>query len=158
MSTLVSGSQKSYIRAGESLFSPDGTVRLTLQPDGDLVLTPVQHVWSAGVTTARPGKAIIFEDGNFALTDRDNGTYWETMTRNVIKPPQPDEDKGHYRFTIMNDGNLVVSDLTDPTNLALLAGEVMWQWGTALQWAFRDESMKTQPEEDAVDDANAPGA
>ncbi|PNH01885.1 hypothetical protein TSOC_012189 [Tetrabaena socialis] len=132
--------------------------RFAVQNDRTLAIYDHRNVWAAGVTSTRPGKAIIFEDGNFALTDSDNGTYWETMTRNVIRPPQPDQDKGHYRFTVMNDGNLVVSDLTDPTNLALSSGEVMWQSGTALRWAFRDESMKTQPEKDMVDDATAPGA
>jgi hypothetical protein len=61
-----------------------------MQGDGNLVIYSAatnKPVWSAGVVSANPGKAIIQGDGNLVLYDAANVAYWASNTDNKGAAP-----------------------------------------------------------------------
>lgn len=97
---------------GDSIWSPNG-VRLTMQPDGNLVLySPPpgeQPIWNSG-TAGRTNvwDAVLQDDGNFVVYDVDNKPLWAA-------------DKfrdGGCTLVCQDDGNLV--------NYSKIDGNVIW--------------------------------
>lgn len=78
-----------WVRAGEAVFSGstarscDGRTHLTLQTDGNLVLTfgPTnQLLWSAGTAGQPSALALMQSDGNFVLYGTSGQVLWSTNT------------------------------------------------------------------------------
>jgi hypothetical protein len=72
------------LASGQSLTSPDGRFRLTMQPDGDLALValadPSTVLWHTG-TTAHPGARLVMQSaGNLVLVDPQGLLLWNTGT------------------------------------------------------------------------------
>jgi hypothetical protein len=115
------------LNGGESMFSPLGGFRLTMQGDGNLVLyaiddmklpadtlrvmsgTPdvlklyTKPIWSTGTHVPEKRKSrgsycVMEEDGNFAVYDQDHHPVFETATRG---------HPGSF-LRLQSDGNLVV--------------------------------------------------
>jgi hypothetical protein len=89
--TLKQGQQ---LNVGDTLTSPSGRFRLTLQPDRNLVLydgTNPLRAWGPGGAE----KAVLQTDGNFVLYRSDGSVAWASDVR------------GH-RLVMQDDGNLVL--------------------------------------------------
>jgi hypothetical protein len=72
------------LTSGQSLTSPDGRFRLTVQPDGDLVLValadPSTVVWHTA-TSGHPGARLVMQSaGNLVLVDPQGLLLWNTGT------------------------------------------------------------------------------
>ena len=72
------------LASGQSLTSPDGQYRLTVQPDGDLALValadPTTVLWHTA-TTGHPGARLVMQDlGNLVLVDPQGLLLWNTGT------------------------------------------------------------------------------
>jgi hypothetical protein len=72
------------LASGQSLTSPDGRYRLTVQPDGDLALValadPTTVVWHTA-TTGHPGARLVMQGaGNLVLVDPQGLLLWNTGT------------------------------------------------------------------------------
>ena len=72
------------LASGQSLTSPDGRYRLTVQPDGDLALValadPSTVVWDTA-TTGHPGARLVMQRaGNLVLVDPQGLLLWNTGT------------------------------------------------------------------------------
>jgi hypothetical protein len=105
-SSLAAGAT---LQPGESLTSPSGTYRLSMQPDGNLVLSNVSCVpgspncpyalWALG-TSGQPGNRLTMQrDGNLVVYSATGRAVWATRTNgtgsaNVLK--------------VQDDTNLVV--------------------------------------------------
>lgn len=96
-----------WVRAGEAVFpgatarSCDGRTHLTLQPDGNLVVTfgPTnQLLWSAGTAGQPSALALMQADGNFVLYGTSGQVLWSTTTAG---------NPGAI-LAIQDDGNLVL--------------------------------------------------
>lgn len=85
---------------GESLESPDGSWKLVLQIDGNLVqLANNEPRWSSNTNGVRNIWDVVMQgDGNLCIRDAHNTPVWATKT---------DGNKGSS-FVVQNDGNLVV--------------------------------------------------
>jgi hypothetical protein len=73
------------LTSGQSLTSPDGRYRLTVQPDGDLALValadPSTVVWHTA-TSGHPGARLVMQlAGNLVLVDPQGLLLWNTGTR-----------------------------------------------------------------------------
>jgi len=95
------------LNPGEQLTSPDGTYRLVMQTDGNLVLYKAsQALWSTGGSGAG-SRAVMQADGNLVVYNGSTAR-WSSTTGgfdgSVLK--------------LQDDGNLVVSD----------AGRAVWTW------------------------------
>jgi hypothetical protein len=91
---LVAGQQLS---AGQYLESPNGTYRLTMQPDGNVVLRKGgTALWSTGTSGSSPRLAMQ-PDGNLVVY-RSTGAAWSTVTAGFTGA----------RLDVQDDGNIVV--------------------------------------------------
>ena len=95
------------IRSGRSVYSKNGTYRLTMQKDGNLVLNRiypdrVKPIWASVTDTKAVEKCSFQTDGNLVLYGYDGVAIWATMTNN----------RGEY-LLVQNDGNLVIYDARD---------------------------------------------
>lgn len=89
------------LSVGDSLQSAKGRVRLTLQSDSNLVLSVAgQTVWSTMTKGRDVVKAVLGEDGNFALYNADDTVIWSSETSGTVGG----------RLTLRDDGTLVLSD------------------------------------------------
>jgi parallel beta-helix repeat protein len=97
---------------GQSLTSCDGRFTLTLQNDGNLVLSyDGSALWSAGTAGDRSAEVLMQGDGNLVVYS-DTGTgLWTSGTSN---------DSG-ARLALQNDGNLVIYSAS---------GTALWSTGT----------------------------
>ena len=107
------------IPSGTSLSS--GSVRLTMQSDGNLVLSGIASgtsLWSSG-TSGHPGAWATFQsDGNFVVYDTSRNVLWSSKTNGTGTVLQ-----------IQNDANLAVYNA---------AGTSVWSSGTGNQAAEAD--------------------
>lgn len=115
MSTLTSGQK---LNPGDTLYSPSGQYRLTLQHDGNLVLYGSKDdsnaTWSTGVHPQGVSFLILQSDGNLVLYAPDGKT--------AIWSPNTAGNKGDI-LTLQDDGNLVLYDT--------IAGKhAIWNTGT----------------------------
>lgn len=120
---------------GESLQSPSGTFALTLQDDGNLVLTDGGNaVWAAGTDGQGVDRLAVQEDGN-AVLYAGGDAKWSTGTQG-------------------NDGARL--ELQDDRNLVLYSadGSALWSSGTAQAAAAAPEA----PAESAPEPGAAPAA
>ena len=87
---------------GSTLVSCDGNYTLTLQSDGNLVLTqaPAKIVWASDTGGNGQTRLQVQDDGNVVLVKLPDGTVpiWATNTGG----------SGDVSFVLQNDGNLVV--------------------------------------------------
>ncbi|QIS12490.1 LysM peptidoglycan-binding domain-containing protein [Nocardia arthritidis] len=82
---------------GQSL--QNGAYSLTLQNDGNLVLTePGNEVWASGTHGRDVQRAVMQDDGNFVLYKADGSAAWSTETNG----------KGADRLTLQSDRNVVL--------------------------------------------------
>jgi hypothetical protein len=89
------------LASGQSLTSPDGRYRLSVQSDGDLVLValadPSTVVWHTG-TTGHPGARLVMQGaGNLVLVDPHGLLLWNTGTTGT-----------RVTLTLQSDGDVVV--------------------------------------------------
>jgi hypothetical protein len=123
---LVAGE---WLQPGQFLASPKGNYRLTMQPNGDLVLFVVQcpqpspfcptslwAYWTLG-TAGQPGNRLTMQrDGNLVLYSQTGRVVWATMTNRT----------GNANVLQMqDDGNLVVYS----------AGRPVWYTGSRFSYA-----------------------
>lgn len=101
MDTLKAGAA---LTANQSLKSDNGKYRLTMQPDGNLVLygNGSQAVWDTGTwrvsSTHRPERAVLQADGNLMLFSRAGAPIWTTGKKSG----------SGFRLTLQDDRNLVM--------------------------------------------------
>ncbi|RAG85510.1 glycoside hydrolase family 42 [Streptacidiphilus pinicola] len=101
------------LAAGASVASCNGTYRLTLQSDGNLVLYKSgTALWSSGTTNSGATHATMQGDGNLVLATSAGTAVWSTKTAG---------NTGAY-LDVQNDGNTV---------LYSAAGASLWSTGTA---------------------------
>nr|WP_092807629.1 LysM peptidoglycan-binding domain-containing protein [Rhodococcus globerulus] len=109
MSTLQSGQS---LAIGQELKSDNGSYALTLQEDGNLVLSEDgRAVWAAGTNGSGANRADVQADGNFVLY-KDGDAVWASQT----------------------SGNEGVSlSVQDDRNVVLSAGDrILWSTDTAV--------------------------
>lgn len=83
----------------QSLVSPSGRFRLTLQADGNMVLRDGSSaIWSSATSSRNVFAAVMQSDGNFVLYDAWNRPIWASNTSGR---------QGAY-LALQDDGNLVV--------------------------------------------------
>lgn len=83
----------------QSIVSPSGRFRLTLQADGNMVLRDGNvAIWSSATGSRNVFAAVMQDDGNFVLYDAWNRPIWASHTW---------RHPGAY-LTLQADGNLVV--------------------------------------------------
>lgn len=84
--------------AGESLGSPDGTLRLTYQSDGNLVLYAGSHaLWATNTAGRTAGGLILHPDGNLVVFDAAGDPAWASGTADA-----------RASAVLQDDGNFVV--------------------------------------------------
>jgi hypothetical protein len=87
------------LEKGSELTSRNGTYRLTLQDDGNLVLYKGSNaLWSSGTSGKAVKHAIMQNDGNFVVYGYDDKAVWSSGTN---KNP-------NSVITLQSDGNLVI--------------------------------------------------
>jgi rhodanese-related sulfurtransferase len=98
----LSGDQRGYLRAGDSLVSASGTYRLTYQPDGDLVLYKgTARVKSLSSTKGKATWRCIMQDnGNFVVYSAPYTSVFESGTGG----------NPGARITLKDSGKLVITD------------------------------------------------
>lgn len=97
-----------------SQLSCDGRFKLTLQLDGNLVLTWAatgQPLWDSGTAGVRSAVALLQQDGNFVIYDSAGHPVWFTDTH----------DHPGARLAVQDDGNVVVY---------APSGQALWAAGT----------------------------
>ena len=107
----------------QSITSPNGRYRLTMQVDGDLVLcrqTDGEPLWQSNTLGQPATHALMQADGNLVIIASDGRALWSSCT-----PNHP----GAY-LTVQNDGNVVIYD----------QGKAIWVSGTSEQWDPRKRS------------------
>ncbi|MFD6896004.1 LysM peptidoglycan-binding domain-containing protein [Rhodococcus sp. NPDC060086] len=96
MSSLNAGQSLSV---GQELKSDNGKYALTLQRDGNLVLSESgKAVWAAGTNGSGAVRANVQEDGNFVLYKNDNSPVWASET----------SGNSGVRLTVQDDRNVVL--------------------------------------------------
>ena len=96
MNVLKSGSS---LKPGDFLTSPNGTYRLELQTDGNLVLSgPTGPAWDSKTWGQPVVTADMQADGNFVLYTADHGVVWRTDTA----------DKPGAHLVLQDDRNVVI--------------------------------------------------
>lgn len=87
--------------ANQSIQSGNGTYRLTMQSDGNLVLySSGKAIWSSKTCGENPQCAIMQSDGNFVFYNKSMRAKWASNTR-------ADANLNSH-LIIQNDGNLVI--------------------------------------------------
>jgi hypothetical protein len=85
------------LKIGQSITSTNGKFKLTLQADGNLVLSSGSQVmWTAGISGRGGVVAVMQTDGNFIVYSS-TGAIWYTNTQGT----------GAY-MVVQNDGNVVI--------------------------------------------------
>lgn len=107
----------SQLRANWFLSSPDGTSKLTMQGDGNLVLQRNGKVQWHSRTYGNPGaRAVTQSDGNFVIYSANGKALWSSGTSLKVA----------YRtksmLRVQNDGNVVFYRITDPLRAAWATG------------------------------------
>lgn len=70
------------LELGEYIISPNGNVKLTLQRDGNLVLTSgTQILWASGTNGRSASYAIMRGDGNFVIYASSGSAIWSSNTQ-----------------------------------------------------------------------------
>ncbi|MFD6858302.1 LysM peptidoglycan-binding domain-containing protein [Rhodococcus sp. NPDC060090] len=96
MSSLNAGQSLSV---GQELKSDNGKYALTLQQDGNLVLSDSgKAVWAAGTNGSGAVRANVQADGNFVLYKADNSPVWASGT----------SGNSGVRLTVQDDRNVVL--------------------------------------------------
>lgn len=91
------------LRTGRSLYSSDGSYRLDMQEDGNLVLRNVNNrrvaTWASNTAqTGNNNYLKMQKDGNLVVYTGKNEPVWQSKTAG----------KGGKLVTVQNDGNLVI--------------------------------------------------
>ncbi|OWA52904.1 hypothetical protein BV898_17346 [Hypsibius exemplaris] len=108
------------LERGQSVASPDQSVYLTLQDDGDLVLYRKADnlvLWASNTYMQPSDHAIMQPDGDFVLYNKNHEKLWHSRT-GCLNGCQ----EGAF-LVLQNDGNLVIYD--DREN---------WLWSTNTGW------------------------
>lgn len=95
---------------GRHQVSCDGRFKLTLQRDGNLVLTVAatgQPLWASGTTGRRSAVALMQRDGNFVVYDSAGRPVWDSATGG----------RSGAHLAVQDDGNVVIYTR---------ANEVLW--------------------------------
>ncbi|KAF8598405.1 hypothetical protein BDV93DRAFT_539134 [Ceratobasidium sp. AG-I] len=100
------------LRSGESMGSPDGKHKATLNADGNFVVGPTN---SANKGTA-PRYLTLQSDANLVIYDANNQSIWAAGCQPTKFSQAP------YRLELQNDGNLVIYDANNTA---------MWSIGPA---------------------------
>lgn len=110
MSTLQSGQS---LGVGQELKSDNGSYSLTLQDDGNLVLSEGgQAVWAAGTNGSGANRAEVQADGNFVIY-KDSDAVWASQTSG---------NEG-ASLSVQDDRNVVLS----------AGGNTLWSSDTAVE-------------------------
>lgn len=88
---------------GQSIYSPNGAVRLTLQHDGNLVLYDVSYptprlLWQLVTQNTGVVRATMQADGNFVLYRADGFAVWDSNTSGQNGLRAVVEDDGIFKF------------------------------------------------------------
>ena len=110
MSTLQSGQS---LGVGQELKSDNGAYTLTLQDDGNLVLSEGgQAVWAAGTNGSGANRAEVQTDGNFVIY-KDSDAVWASQTAG----------NDGASLSVQDDRNVVLS----------AGGNALWSSDTAIE-------------------------
>jgi len=97
------GSQYSQLLPGESLYSKNGLFNLILQRDGNLVVYKENKpIWASNTVRAEIARAVIQEDANFVIYDKNNRPFWASGTNR--------NGSGQFRIILGDDGYLTLID------------------------------------------------
>lgn len=120
--TLPSGS---YLYPGAVMTSPNGTVRLSMQYDGNLVLynPAMQPIWSSG-TSGRPGSYMVLQyDGNLVVRDGNGNALYNIF--DFSRSP-------HAIYTSGVGGPSSFLSVEDSGNMIVFAGRTDWIQGASI--------------------------
>ncbi|WP_308217540.1 lectin [Mycobacteroides abscessus] len=93
--TLTQGQK---LDSGQSLTSNNGAYTLTLQDDGNLVLTEGgSPVWASDTSGHSAGRAEVQSDGNFVVYDNGGGALWSSNTEGRTDVKLVLQIANHYR-------------------------------------------------------------
>jgi LysM repeat protein len=125
------------LTTGQSLTSANGDYTLTLQGDGNLVLSEGgKAVWATGTNGKGAARLKVQEDGNAVLYTQDNAPVWASQTAG----------KGGDKLVVQDDRNVVL----------YAGGTSVWSTGTAVAAAPAEAPVETPVEAPA--EAPAPAA
>jgi hypothetical protein len=90
--------------SGRSIYSKNGTYKLTMQKDGNLVLSRIysnriKPIWATSTDTKAVEKCSFQSDGNLVLYGYNGKAIWASST----------DRRGEY-LLVQNDGNVVIYD------------------------------------------------
>ncbi len=123
LSVLPAGAS---LTAGQSIVSPNGKRRLTMQGDGNLVeYSGASVVWAAG-TNPSGARAVMQDDGNFVIYDSSDSPLWASNT---------DGNPGAY---------VVVGDAGE-FGLRSAGGDTLWAPGRLVAHALTAGQSLTSP-------------
>ncbi|MCE5291085.1 MAG: LysM peptidoglycan-binding domain-containing protein [Nocardiaceae bacterium] len=125
------------LKSGDSITSGNGSITLTLQPDGNLVLATLgKPTWASQTDGKATVRATLQEDGNFVAYTADDQPVWASQTGG-----QPARS-----LTVLDDGNLVLTG-TDNSRL--------WATNTAtVEVAPRPVETPPEPRSYTVEDGD----
>jgi hypothetical protein len=90
---------------GQTAYSCDGRFSLTMQPDGNLVLSlGASSLWAAGTTQSHGVIAVMQADGNLVVANVSGSPVWSSGTYGYVGA----------LLKIQNDGNLVIACGSEP--------------------------------------------
>ncbi|TVZ56762.1 D-mannose binding lectin [Lutibacter sp. Hel_I_33_5] len=99
-------SSNKELKKGEFIVSPDGSFKLIMQDDGNLVIYNMfkKATWSSKTSRKSGVKLRMRDDGILTVYKKDNSHAWSSGKKKDAKP------KGKYVLKMQDDGNAVVYD------------------------------------------------
>ncbi|ERB51661.1 lectin [Rhodococcus sp. P27] len=135
MSTLQSGQS---LGVGQELKSDNGAYTLTLQDDGNLVLSEGgQAVWAAGTNGSGANRAEVQTDGNFVIY-KDSDAVWASQTAG----------NDGASLSVQDDRNVVLS----------AGGNALWSSDTAIEAPTAEAAPEPAPAPEPEPAPAAPAA
>ena len=124
------------LRTGESLVSPSGNARFTVQPDGNAVVYQVQPDGTEkclfATHTHAGNPAALGQGAAFVIQEDDNAVLYDTAGKPVWATNTVEKGVGRVTLALGDNGVLVLVDEADPPTAVWNSGprgELRKEWG-----------------------------